>query len=93
MKYFYSSEKKGHFDIQGYMGNGLEHILLLMKMVNMIYRIWYYYDKDNLNNIKLSLENTNFIKLPEYVFTNNKYNHKVIALFKKTFERIYLNTI
>jgi len=42
--------------------------------------------KDKLNNIKLSLENTEFIKLIEYVkFTNNKYNYKVIALFKKTF--------
>ena len=44
-------------------------------------------DKKNLNNIKLSLENTNFIKLMEYVkFTNNKYNYKVIALFKKTWK-------
>ena len=48
-------------------------------------------DKENLNNIKLSLENTNFIKLMEYVkFTNNKYNYKVIALFKKDFWKEFI---
>ena len=90
MKCFYSSEKKGHFDIPKVIwSNGLGTYPIIDEngeygLTQFSYGI--IDDKEKLNNIKLSLENTNFIKLMEYVkFTNNKYNYKVIALFKKDF--------
>jgi len=97
MKCYYSSEKKGHFDIPKVIwSNGLGTYPIIDEngkygLTQFSYAI--IDNKDNLNNIKISLENTEFIKLMEYVkFTNNKYNYKVIALFKKELlETIYLN--
>lgn len=95
MKCFYSSEKKGHFDIPKVIwSNGLGTYPIIDEngeygLTQFSYGI--IDDKENLNNIKLSLENTNFIKLMEYVkFTNNKYNYKVIALFKKDFWKEFI---
>ena len=95
MKCFYSSEKKGHFDIPKVIwSNGLGTYPIIdaggeYGLTQFSYGI--IDDKENLNNIKLSLENTNFIKLMEYVkFTNNKYNYKVIALFKKDFWKEFI---
>ena len=95
MKCFYSSEKKGHFDIPKVIwSNGLGTYPIIDEngkygLTQFSYAI--IDDKENLNNIKLSLENTNFIKLMEYVkFTNNKYNHKVIALLKKDFWKEFI---
>lgn len=95
MKCFYSSEKKGHFDIPKVIwSNGLGTYPIIDEngeygLTQFSYGI--IDDKENLNNIKLSLENTIFIKLMEYVkFTNNKYNYKVIALFKKDFWKEFI---
>ena len=95
MKCFYSSEKKGHFDIPKVIwSNGLGTYPIIDEngeygLTQFSYGI--IDDKEKLNNIKLSLENTNFIKLMEYVkFTNNKYNYKVIALFKKDFWKEFI---
>ena len=95
MKCFYSSEKNGHFDIPKVIwSNGLGTYPIIDKngkygLTQFSYGI--IDDKKNLNKIKLSLENTNFIKLMEYVkFTNNKYNYKVIALFKKDFWKEFI---
>ena len=95
MKCFYSSEKKGHFDIPKVIwSNGLGTYPIIDEngeygLTQFSYGI--IDDKEILNNIKLSLENTNFIKLMEYVkFTNNKYNYKVIALFKKDFWKEFI---
>ena len=95
MNCFYSSEKKGHFDIPKVIwSNGLGTYPIIDEngeygLTQFSYGI--IDDKENLNNIKLSLENTNFIKLMEYVkFTNNKYNYKVIALFKKDFWKEFI---
>ena len=95
MKCFYSSEKKGHFDIPKVIwSNGLGTYPIIDEngkygLTQFSYGI--IDNKENLNNIKLSLENTNFIKLMEYVkFTNNKYNYKVIALFKKDFWKEFI---
>lgn len=95
MNCFYSSDKKGHFDIPKVIwSNGLGTYPIIDEngkygLTQFSYGI--IDDKENLNNIKLSLENTNFIKLMEYVkFTNNKYNYKVIALFKKDFWKEFI---
>ena len=95
MKCFYSSEKKGHFDIPKVIwSNGLGTYPIIDEngeygLTQFSYGI--IDDKENLNNIKLSLENTNFIKLMEYVkFTNNKYNYKIISLFKKDFWKEFI---
>ena len=95
MKFFYSSEKKGHFDIPKVIwSNGLGTYPIIDEngeygLTQFSYAI--IDSKDKLNNIKLSLENTDFIKLMEYVkFTNNKYNYKVIALFKKDFWKEFI---
>jgi hypothetical protein len=47
---------------------------------------------ENLDNIKMALESENMLKLMTYVkFTNNKYDSKVIATFKKDFWRYFIN--
>ena len=95
MKCYYSSEKKGHFDIPKVIwSNGLGTYPIIDEngeygLTQFSYAI--IDNKDKLNNIKISLENTEFIKLMEYVkFTNNKYNYKVIALFKKDFWKQFI---
>ena len=72
MKCWYSSEKKDILIYQKLCGVMVEeHIQLLIKMVNMVlHNCAIVDDNDKLNNIKLSLENTQFIKLMEYVKFN-----------------------
>jgi len=49
-------------------------------------------DSSNLENIQNALNNKEFIELMEYVkFQNNKYNYKVISLFKKDFWKEFIN--
>ncbi len=49
-------------------------------------------DVHNLKNIENVLNNPKFIELMEYVkFQNNKYNYKVISLFKKDFWKEFLD--
>ena len=95
IKCFYSSEKKGHFDIPKVIwsnGGGTYPIIDengKYGLTQFSYAI--VDDKENLNNIKLALENTEFIKLMEYVkFQCHKYNYKVIALFKKDFWKEFI---
>lgn len=95
MKCWYSSEKKGHFDIPKVMwSNGGGTYPIIDKngeygLTQFSYAI--VDDNDKLNNIKLSLENTQFIKLMEYVkFQCHKYNYKVISLFKKDFWKEFI---
>jgi len=48
-------------------------------------------DSSNLKNIQTALNNTKFIELMKYVkFQNNKYNYKIISLFKKDFWKEFL---
>jgi hypothetical protein len=48
-------------------------------------------DVHNLKNIENVLNNPKFIELMEYVkFQNNKYNYKVISLFKKDFWKEFI---
>lgn len=94
-KCVYSSEKKGHFDIPKVIwSNGLGTYPIIDE--NGLYGLTQFSyaiidNKEKLNKIKLSLEHKQFIKLMEYVkFTNNKYNHKVIELFKKDFWKEFI---
>jgi hypothetical protein len=49
-------------------------------------------DIPNLKNIETALNNPTFIELMEYVkFQNNKYNYKVISIFKKDFWKVFLD--
>jgi len=96
MKCFYSSEKKAHFDIPKVIwSNGLGTYPILddngkYGLTQFSYAI--IDDKENLDNIKQTLETDEFIKMMEYVkFTNNKYNYKIIGLFKKDFWKLFLN--
>jgi hypothetical protein len=51
-------------------------------------------DVRNLKNIENALNNPKFIELMEYVkFQNNKYNYKVISIFKKDFWKTFLDQI
>jgi hypothetical protein len=91
----YSSEKKGHFDIPKVIwSNGLGTYPVIDEngdygLTQFSYAI--IDNKNNLKHIKNALDNKSFIKLMEYVkFTNNKYNYKVIALFKKDFWKQFI---
>jgi hypothetical protein len=95
MKCFYSSEKKGHFDIPKVIwsnGGGTYPIIDENGDYGLTQFSYAIIDnKDKLKNIKSSLENTEFIKLMEYVkFQCHKYNYKVIALFKKDFWKEFI---
>lgn len=49
-------------------------------------------DVENLESIKKAMESTKFIDLMKYVkYTNNKYNYKIIGLFKKDFYKYFLD--
>ena len=49
-------------------------------------------DVTNLYHIKDAMNDPDFIRLMNYVkFTNNKYNHKVISLFKKDFWKYFIH--
>jgi hypothetical protein len=94
IKCFYSEEKKGHFGIPKVIWtNGLGTYPILddngkYGLTQFSYAI--IDDKENLDNIKQTLETEEFIKLMEYVkFTNNKYNYKIISLMKKDFWKTY----
>jgi len=95
MKFYYSSQKKEHFGISKVIwSNGLGTYPIIDKdgeygLTQFSYAI--VDNKENLNKIKTSLENKRFIKLMEYVkFTNNKYNYKIISLFKKDFWKEFI---
>jgi hypothetical protein len=97
MKCFYSSEKKGHFDIPKVIwSNGLGTYPIIDEngeygLTQFSYAI--IDNKENLDKIKRALENTDFIKLMEYVkFTDHKYNYKVIALLKKDFWKLFIES-
>jgi len=87
---WYSSEKKGHFDIPKVIwSNGLGTYPIVDEIGKYGLTQFSYAiidKKNNLNDIKNALNSINFIKLMECVkFTNNKYNYKVIALMKTDF--------
>ena len=100
MKFFYSSikhPKKDMFVPKVIWSNGLgTYPIVDVKgeygLTQFAYAI--IDDVDNLKHIETALNNPMFIELMEYVkFQNNKYNYKVISLFKKDFWKAFINNI
>jgi hypothetical protein len=101
MKFFYSSiqhpkiEKKDMFVPKVIWSNGLgTYPIVDLKgefgLTQFAYAI--IDDIHNLKSIENALNNPKFIELMEYVkFQNNKYNYKVISLFKKDFWKVFLD--
>ena len=101
IKFFYSSikhpktEKKDMFVSKVIWTNGLGTYPIIdlngeYGLTQFAYAI--VDDIPNLKNIETALNNPMFIKLMEYVkFQNNKYNYKVISLFKKDFWKVFLD--
>ena len=95
ISYYYSSEKKGQFDIPKVIfSNGAGDCIKDEKgeygLTQFAYAI---VDKvENLEAIKNAMNSTKFIELMKYaiITTNNKYNHKVIGLFKKDFYKEFI---
>ena len=96
VNYYYSSEKKGHFDIPKVIwSNGMGTYVIKDEkgeygLTQFAYAI---VDKvENLEVIKNAMNSKRFIELMKYasITTNNKYNHKVIGLFKKDFYKEFI---
>jgi hypothetical protein len=102
MKFFYSSikhpktEKKDMFVPKVIWSNGLgTYPIVDVKGEYGLTQFSYAIIDDipNLKNIETALNNPMFIELMEYVkFQNNKYNYKVISIFKKDFWKVFLES-
>ena len=101
IKFFYSSiqhpktEKKNMFVPKVIWSNGLgTYPIVDVKGEYGLTQFSYAIIDDipNLKNIETALNNPKFIELMEYVkFQNNKYNYKVISIFKKDFWKLFLD--
>ena len=94
MKKFYSNEKKEHFNVPKVIwsnGAGTYPIIDYDGKYGLTQFCYGIVDKkENLEKIKIALNNKKFIDLMEYVkYTENKYNYKIIALFKKDFYKYF----
>jgi hypothetical protein len=96
INFFYSSIQDGHFGVPKVIwSNGLGTYPIIDSkgdygLTQFSYAI--IDDVHNLKNIENVLNNPKFIELMEYVkFQNNKYNYKVISLFKKDFWKEFLD--
>ena len=95
ISYYYSDIKKEMFVPKVIWSNGLGTYPIIDKsgeygLTQFAYGI--VDDVENLESIKKAMESTKFIDLMKYVkYTNNKYNYKIIGLFKKDFYKYFLN--
>jgi hypothetical protein len=95
-KFKYSKEKKGHFGIPKVIwSNGAGTYPIIDEngkygLTEFAYAI--IDDKHNLQKIKEAMINKKFINLMKYLAfkEDNKYNYKIIALFKKDFYKYFL---
>ena len=95
-KFKYSKEKKGHFGIPKVIwSNGAGTYPIIDEngkygLTEFAYAI--IDDKQNLQKIKEAMINEKFINLMKYLAfkEDNKYNYKIIALFKKDFYKYFL---
>jgi hypothetical protein len=97
VKLFYSNKKEGHFGIPKVIwsnGSGTYPVLDETGMYGLTQFSYAIIDKqENLQYIADALNTPEFIDLMTYVkFTDNKYNHKVIGLFKKDFYKYFLKS-
>ena len=100
IKFFYSSiqhpktEKKDMFVPKVIWSNGLgTYPIIDLKGEYGLTQFSYAIidDVNYLKNIETALNNPKFIELMEYVkFQNNKYNYKIISLFKKDFWKEFI---
>lgn len=96
IKCFYSSENKGHFGIPKVIwsnGGGTYPIVDNKGQYGMTEFAYAIIDeKKNLKNIEKALNNKSFLELMKYVkiTQDNKYNRKVISLFKKDWYKQFL---
>jgi hypothetical protein len=95
-KFKYSKEKKGHFGIPKVIwSNGAGTYPIIDEngkygLTEFAYAI--VDDKQNLQKIKDAMISEKFINLMKYLVfkKDNKYNYKIIALFKKDFYKYFL---
>jgi hypothetical protein len=94
--YLYSNENKGHFGIPKVIwsnGAGTYPIIDDKGIYGLTQFAYAIVDKkQNLQKIKDAMNNKNFINLMKYLNfkKDNKYNYKIIALFKKDFYKYFL---
>ena len=97
LNFYYSRiNNKGHFGIPKIIwSNGLGTYPVIDNVGEyglMEYSFGIVDSVENLENIKIALESEKMLKLMSYVrFTNNKYDNKVIATFKKDFWREFID--
>jgi hypothetical protein len=97
LKFYYSRvNNKGHFGLPKVIwSNGLGTYPVIDSEGDyglMEYSFGINDSIENLENIKIALESTKMLKLMTYVrFTNNKYDNKVIATFKKDFWKHFID--
>jgi len=95
-KFKYSKEKKGHFGIPKVIwsnGAGTYPIIDENGKYGLTQFAYAIVDKkQNLQKIKDAMNNKKFINLMKYLAfkEDNKYNYKIIALFKKDFYKYFL---
>jgi len=95
-KFKYSDEKKGHFGIPKVIwsnGAGTYPIIDIngdYGLTEFAYAV--VDDKQNLQKIKDAMISEKFINLMKYLVfkTDNKYNYRIIALFKKDFYKYFI---
>lgn len=95
IKVWYSSQNKGHFGVSKLIwtnGLGTYPIVDMNGEYGLTQFSYAIVDKtENLEKIKNAMEHDRFLKMCEYIkFTNNKYDYKIIGLFKKDFWKSFI---
>jgi hypothetical protein len=95
LKCYYSSEKKGHFDIPKVIWSNGQGTYPIVDESGSYGLTQFSYgiidDVENLENIKQAMESEEFIRLMKFVmFQAHKYNHKVIGLLRKDFWKDFI---
>lgn len=95
IKKYYSSEKKGHFDIPKLIwsnGSGTYPVLDKEGQYGLTQFSYAIVDTiDNLKNIQKAMEKKKFLDLMNFVrFADHKYNYKIISLLRKDFWKQFI---
>jgi len=95
LKIYYSNIKKEHFGIKKIIwsnGGGTYPIIDYNGEYGLTQFCYGIEDSiENLEKIKIAMESNEFINLMKYVkYTENKYNYKVMSLFKKDFWKEFI---
>ena len=91
---YYSSEKKGHFDIPKVIwSNGAASYPVIDETGKYALTQFSYAvvdETENLGNIKRAMESERFLHLMTYVNVGHRYNYKVIGMMKKDFWKEFI---